>query len=186
MIGMLMKTRFGAAVLIALSSGLVPAALAAPKFATNVVSQLPRSARPLHYQIRVTPDAKSLRFSGTVKIDIELLIASSSLTLNAADLELASAQILRRGPPRAPQRSAMTAPAKPSRSILDRRCQSANTRLKSRIAGRSTARPMACSRLITAIRKARINARCSPSSKPPTRGVLCRAGMSPISGQALR
>ena len=97
MIGMLMKTRFGAAVLIALSSGLAPAALAAPKFATNVVSQLPRSARPLHYQIRVTPDAKSLRFSGTVKIDIELLITSSSLTLNAADLELASAQILRRG-----------------------------------------------------------------------------------------
>lgn len=92
-----MKTRVGAALIAGLLSGLAPTAFAESGFANDVVSQLPRNARPRHYAIRVTPDAATLRFNATVRIDLDLVVAGSSLTLNAADLELASAQISRRG-----------------------------------------------------------------------------------------
>src|SRR3954471_5945309 len=53
-------------------------------------TKLPRVARPLHYSIAATPDPKNLRFSGSAIIDIELLEATNSVTLNAADLEFQS------------------------------------------------------------------------------------------------
>jgi aminopeptidase N len=56
----------------------------------DVPTQLPRSARPLHYAIAVVPDAPRLRFSGHVTADIEILQQTDALTLNAADLEFQS------------------------------------------------------------------------------------------------
>jgi len=59
----------------------VPAAAAA-----QVPSQLPRDVRPLHYSISAVPDAANLRFSATALIDIQVLEATDTITLNAAEL----------------------------------------------------------------------------------------------------
>ena len=53
-------------------------------------TQLPRSARPTHYSIAATPHASDLSFSALVLIDIDVLEATESLTLNAAELEFQS------------------------------------------------------------------------------------------------
>ena len=53
----------------------------------EVPTQLPRTARPLHYSISVVPDAANLRFTGSEAIDIEVLQPTDSITLNAAALE---------------------------------------------------------------------------------------------------
>lgn len=60
----------------------------------DVPTQLPVNARPIHYAIRVAPDAPNLRFTASAAIDVELLKPSSSLTLNAAELDIASASIM--------------------------------------------------------------------------------------------
>lgn len=59
----------------------------------SVPSQLPRIARPVHYDISVTPDAKALSFAGKAGIDLELYAPSATLTLNALDLSFASASL---------------------------------------------------------------------------------------------
>ncbi len=59
----------------------------------SIPSQLPRIARPLHYDIRVTPDAKALSFAGEAGIDIELYRSSATLTLNALDLTFGEATL---------------------------------------------------------------------------------------------
>ncbi len=56
----------------------------------QVPSQLPRNVRPLSYSISAAPDAANLRFSGSVAIEIEVLEATDTITLNAADLTFAS------------------------------------------------------------------------------------------------
>lgn len=56
----------------------------------EVPTQLPRTARPLHYSISVVPDAANLRFAGSVVIDIEVLQQTDSITLNAAELAFQS------------------------------------------------------------------------------------------------
>ena len=38
----------------------------------SVPSDLPRTARPLHYRIEVVPDAANLVFSGSASIDVEV------------------------------------------------------------------------------------------------------------------
>jgi aminopeptidase N len=62
-----------------------PAAAPAPG-TREVPTQLPRTARPLHYTISATPDAANLRFTATVAIDIEVLEPTDSITVNAVDL----------------------------------------------------------------------------------------------------
>jgi aminopeptidase N len=59
---------------------------AAPSPAAQVPSQLPRNVRPLHYTIAATPDAANLRFTGRVRIDVEVLQATDTITLNAVDM----------------------------------------------------------------------------------------------------
>lgn len=68
-------------------------ALAGAPLDTSVPSQLPRIARPVHYDISVTPDAKALSFAGEAGIDLELYEPSTTLTLNALDLSFASASL---------------------------------------------------------------------------------------------
>jgi aminopeptidase N len=76
---------------ISLAAAAGPAIADTP--ALQVPSQLPRNAKPLHYAIRLTPDSEKLSFSATVRIDIEMLATSRSVTLNAVDLAIASAAI---------------------------------------------------------------------------------------------
>ncbi len=66
-------------------------AFAAPQAQTT--TQLPRNARPLHYAVTITPDAWNLSFLGKVQIDFEVLSPTDTVTLQAADLAIASATL---------------------------------------------------------------------------------------------
>ncbi|WP_185829143.1 M1 family metallopeptidase [Sphingomonas ginkgonis] len=86
--------------LLMLGSALVcPAAAIGQPAATSEdriessVTQLPRTAIPRHYRVEVTPDAANLRFTGTVVIDLDVVKATASLTLNAKELRFQSAAI---------------------------------------------------------------------------------------------
>jgi aminopeptidase N len=71
---------------------------AAPAAATaRVPSQLPRNVRPIHYAISVVPDAPHMRFAGTETVDVEVLEATDSITLNALEIDFASVSIARSG-----------------------------------------------------------------------------------------
>jgi aminopeptidase N len=74
-------------------SAAMAAATAAPYSGDPVTTQLPRNAVPSHYRINFTPDAANLKFAANTSIDVKLLTASESVTLNAADLEFAKVTI---------------------------------------------------------------------------------------------
>ena len=76
-------------VLGAVASLLATSALAA-------TTQLPRGVTPLHYDVALTPDAKAAKFGGVVGIDIQVDTPTKSITLNAANLEFASAKLTTR------------------------------------------------------------------------------------------
>jgi aminopeptidase N len=63
---------------------------APPAASVQVPSQLPRNVRPLHYSISIVPDAANLRFTGSEQVDIEVLEATDTIVVNAAELEFAS------------------------------------------------------------------------------------------------
>ena len=87
-----------AALLLAGSSALaqVPATTTGPLDA-SVTSDLPRTARPLHYAIAIEPDAQALTFTGTSTVDIELYAPSRELVLHANDLAIAEASLTSAG-----------------------------------------------------------------------------------------
>lgn len=58
--------------------GATPAALA--------TTQLPRSVRPSHYDVALTPDAAHATFTGRVTITLDVLAPTDTITLNAAEL----------------------------------------------------------------------------------------------------
>jgi len=102
-----MKTTVRSAVL-ALLAGVAPLALAPlPAMAQastsngataeTVTTQLPRSVRPSHYDVTVTPDAKALTFTGKAAITIDVVEATNAITLQAADLTIAKAALARAG-----------------------------------------------------------------------------------------
>lgn len=61
--------------------------------ADTVTTQLPRSVRPSHYDVTVTPDAKALTFAGKAAITVDVVEATSTITLQAADLAIAKAAL---------------------------------------------------------------------------------------------
>ena len=67
------------------------------KTAATVTTQLPRSARPISYDITVTPDAAKLSFAGKVRIAIEITAPTATITLNQADLAIQSATLANTG-----------------------------------------------------------------------------------------
>ncbi|HWT51351.1 MAG TPA: M1 family metallopeptidase, partial [Caulobacter sp.] len=71
------------------------AAQASSKGATSatVTTQLPRNVRPSHYDLAFTPDADKLTFDAKVKIAIEVVEPTTTVTLQAADLTFAKAEI---------------------------------------------------------------------------------------------
>ena len=86
---MMKKTLFAA---LMLGAALSPLAAIAQQ-PTQVVTQLPRNARPVHYAINFTPDAANLKFTGKVAIDLDLVSASTSITLNAVDMVFKSVRL---------------------------------------------------------------------------------------------
>jgi aminopeptidase N len=67
--------------------------------AARIPTQLPTNVRPLQYTIAARPDAAKLRFSGRADIDIQVLQATDSITLNAADLAFDSVSLGGSGTP---------------------------------------------------------------------------------------
>ncbi len=61
--------------------------------AVQVPTQLPRSVRPTHYDVAVTPDAQALTFEGKVAISIEVLEPTARITLSAIDLTFAEVRL---------------------------------------------------------------------------------------------
>ena len=103
-----MRIALSAAALLLAGCSTVPAPEAsrglplAPQFVgeplpESVPSDLPRIARPLHYDIAVTPDMAGLAFAGTVGIDLEVYEATGSLVLHANELEIGNARLIPAG-----------------------------------------------------------------------------------------
>ncbi|QNN64491.1 M1 family metallopeptidase [Sphingomonas rhizophila] len=81
---------------LAINGGPAPEAVAAvpvDTVDTTVPTQLPRVAVPRHYALSVTPNAAAMTFAGDVRIDMEVIQPTNSVTLNAADLAVGSASI---------------------------------------------------------------------------------------------
>ncbi len=74
-----------------------PGAPTASRPTTITTTQLPRNARPSHYQISLTPDAKAATFSAKVIISLAVTQPGDSLTLNATDLVFGGARLLDAG-----------------------------------------------------------------------------------------
>ncbi len=54
---------------------------------------LPANVVPLHYEIRVDPDAKALRFTGSEVVTIAVAAPTRTITLNAADLAIGAVSL---------------------------------------------------------------------------------------------
>jgi aminopeptidase N len=78
------RTLISAAVL-ALAALTAQPLMAAPA-AAQATTQLPRSVRPSHYDVAITPDAGHATFTGKVGITLDVLVPTDTITLNAADL----------------------------------------------------------------------------------------------------
>jgi aminopeptidase N len=77
------------AIVLALASASMSAVAAVPAakhIAEQATTQLPRSVRPVHYDVAVTPHADALAFDGKVAIKVDVLEPTSSITLNALDM----------------------------------------------------------------------------------------------------
>jgi len=89
------RSLISAAVALALAAFPLQQAIAAPKTAAaqEATTQLPRGVVPSHYEIALTPDAAKGRFTARATITISVTKATSSITLNAADLRFDSASV---------------------------------------------------------------------------------------------
>ena len=54
---------------------------------------LPAGVRPRHYRLTLRPDLESFTFSGNAVIEVELAEPTRTITMNAAELEVASASL---------------------------------------------------------------------------------------------
>ena len=82
----------------ALSCIATPAVFAAESVAAGVsqneiTTQLPRTARPDHYRVQITPHAGQMRFDGKVSIDLEVLQPTKSIVLQAAGMRFGRSQL---------------------------------------------------------------------------------------------
>jgi aminopeptidase N len=111
------RSLISAAVLLALAGFAAAPAVAAPaaKPAVLATTQLPRGVSPSHYDVAITPDAKTGSFAATVSITLTVQEPTSSITLNATDLTFTSATLT-------PQAGGMAAKA---RIVVDPGAQTA-------------------------------------------------------------
>ena len=81
------------AIVLALAGApLFPAAAqsATPARAEQAITQLPRTVRPTHYDVAVTPHAEAMNFDGKVTVTVDVLEPTGSITLNAIDMTFSS------------------------------------------------------------------------------------------------
>jgi aminopeptidase N len=89
------RSLLSAAIALAFTALPVHYAAAAPKAAASqeATTQLPRGVIPSHYEIALTPDAAKGRFDGKAVITLTVAKATSSIVLNAADLDFKAVTI---------------------------------------------------------------------------------------------
>lgn len=77
----------------------VLAAASAPPSAaaSSITTQLPRTAKPTHYAVEITPHADKMTFDGKVAIDVSVLQATDRIVLQAANLSLAHGTLTQKG-----------------------------------------------------------------------------------------
>ncbi|MFC5576507.1 M1 family metallopeptidase [Lysobacter niabensis] len=61
----------------------------------DATTQLPRSVRPLRYDVAVVPNAAALTFAGHVAITLEVLAPTTTIMLNAVDMTFANSTLAR-------------------------------------------------------------------------------------------
>src|SRR5438105_6730444 len=66
--------------------------------------RLPKTIRPTHYQLTLTPDLQAFTFEGEVAISIEIASPVASITLHAIELAIQDATIVPSGGPSLPAR----------------------------------------------------------------------------------
>ena len=59
--------------------------------------RLPGNVTPTHYALRFIPDLASETFTGTARIDVNILSPTSRIILNALDLTLTDVRMIQRG-----------------------------------------------------------------------------------------
>ena len=57
-------------------------------------TQLPRTVRPSHYDVAITPDARNASFTARVGITLDVLQPTKTITLNATDLQFTGAALM--------------------------------------------------------------------------------------------
>ena len=55
--------------------------------------RLPRHVVPSHYDIQLEPDLETFTFTGSVGIDVDVITATSKISLNAAEIDIKSATL---------------------------------------------------------------------------------------------
>ena len=75
----------------------IAVAASTPAKLAQITTQLPRTVKPTHYDVSLVPNAAASSFAGKVRITLEVLTATTSITLNAADLAFSSAQLILNG-----------------------------------------------------------------------------------------
>ena len=58
---------------------------------------LPTNVIPKHYKLSLTPDFSTFKFSGKLSVDLDVMEPTSSIVLNALELELRSASVAAKG-----------------------------------------------------------------------------------------
>jgi len=79
-------------------------------------TQLPRTVRPSHYQVAITPHADTLSFDGHVEIALEVLEPTDAIVLNQLDMQFSKVMLTSVGGTR----------LAPSRLDLDQKAQTAS------------------------------------------------------------
>ncbi|PPT51579.1 M1 family metallopeptidase [Xanthomonas arboricola] len=65
--------------------------------ASSITTQLPRTAKPTHYAVEITPHADKMTFDGKVAINISVLQATDRIVLQAANLSFARGTLTQKG-----------------------------------------------------------------------------------------
>ncbi len=78
-------------------------ASALPRIDTTTTTQLPRNVVPQHYTVEVTPHAQDMNFDGVVSIDIAVVQATKTITLNAIDMTFSQTSLKGAGGTQTPQ-----------------------------------------------------------------------------------
>ncbi|MCS3809299.1 M1 family metallopeptidase [Xanthomonas sp. 4461] len=65
--------------------------------AASITTQLPRTAKPTHYAVEITPHADKMLFDGKVAIDISVLQPTDRIVLQAANLSFARGTLTQKG-----------------------------------------------------------------------------------------